>query len=100
MTARPPPGSDTLADAPEHCAALAHAHARDQWLGALYASADARGALFALASFDYEIRHALKRARDPNLAAIRLAWWREAISGERATEAAGNPVSLALLTAI
>jgi phytoene synthase len=100
VTARPPPGADLLADATEHCAALAREHARDQWLGALYASAEARGALFALASFDYEIRHAIKRARDPNLTAMRLAWWREAISGERQAEAAGNPVALALGAAI
>ena len=100
MTARHPPGGDPLADATEHCAALARAHARDQWLGALYASAGARGPLFALASFDHEIRHALKRARDPNPMAIRLAWWREVISGERQAEAAGNPVALALRAAI
>jgi len=100
VTARPPPGADPLADAYEHCAALARAHARDQWLGALYASASARGALFALASFDYEIRQALRRARDPNLTAIRLAWWREVIAGERQAEAAGNPVALALRAAI
>jgi 15-cis-phytoene synthase len=100
MTARPPPGADPLADATAHCAGLARAHARDQWLGALYAGANARGALFALASFDYEIRQALKRARDPNLMAIRLAWWREVISGERQAEAAGNPVALALRAAI
>ena len=36
VTARPPPGADPLADATEHCAELARAHARDQWLGALY----------------------------------------------------------------
>jgi 15-cis-phytoene synthase len=100
VTARPPPGADPLADAHAHCAALARAHARDQWLGALYASAEARGALFALASFDYEIRQALKRARDPNLTAMRLAWWREAIAGERRAEAAGSPVALALRAAI
>ena len=75
-------------------------HARDQWLAALYANANARGPLFALASFEYEIRHALVRAHNPTLAAIRLAWWREAISGERQAEAAGNPVTLALLAAI
>ena len=40
------------------------------------------------------------RARDPNLAAIRLAWWREAIAGERRDEAAGSPVALALGAAI
>jgi 15-cis-phytoene synthase len=100
VTARRPLGADPLADAHAHCAALARTHARDQWLSALYASQDARGALFALASFDYEIRHALKRARDPNLAAIRLAWWREVVSGERQAEAAGNPVALALRAAI
>ena len=100
MTTRRPPGAGPLADAYEHCAALARAQARDQWLGALYASANARGALFALASFDYETRHALRRARDPNLTAMRLAWWREAISGERQAEVAGNPVALALRAAI
>jgi 15-cis-phytoene synthase len=100
VTARAAPGADPIADAIAHCAGLARTYARDQWLGALYAGANARGALFALASFDYEIRHALKRARDPNLAAIRLAWWRETISGERQAEAAGNPVALALLAAI
>ena len=100
MTAPRPPGADPLADAYDHCAALAREHARDQWLGALYASAEARGALFALASFDYEIRHAVKRTRDPNLTAIRLAWWREVISSERQAEAAGAPVALALSAAI
>ena len=44
--------------------------------------------------------NALKRARDPNLTAIRLAWWREVIAGERQAEAAGNPVALALRAAI
>jgi 15-cis-phytoene synthase len=100
MTTPRPPGADPLADAYEHCARLARAHARDQWLGALYASANARGALFALASFDYEIRHALRRARDPNLVAIRLAWWRDVVSGERRDEAVGNPVAHALRAAI
>ena len=83
VSARRLPSADPLADAYEHCAALARAYSRDQWLGALYASANVRGALFALASFDYEIRHALKRARDPHLAAMRLAWWRAVIAGER-----------------
>jgi 15-cis-phytoene synthase len=100
VTARRPPGADPLADATEHCATLVRVHARDQWLGALYAGPNERGPLFALASFDYEIRHALKRARDPNLTAIRLAWWREVISGEQQAEAAGAPVALALRAAI
>jgi len=95
-----PPGADALDEANQYCAALARAHARDQWLAALYAEKSARDALFALASFDHEIRQALKRAHNPTLAAIRLAWWRETIAGERPDEAAGNPVALALLAAI
>ena len=73
---------------------------RDQWLGALYAPPRARDALLALAAFEHEIRRAGSQPRDPNLAALRLAWWRDVIRGERQDEAAGNPTSLALLSAI
>ncbi len=100
MSGHRPRGDDALGEANQYCAALARAQSRDQWLGALYAEASARHALNALAAFDHEIRHALARARDPNLAAIRLAWWRGAIAGERQDEAAGNPVALALSAAI
>jgi 15-cis-phytoene synthase len=96
VTERRPPGAGALGEANRYCAAFARAHARDQWLAALYANAGVRDALFALASFDTEIRQALMRAPNPNLAAIRLAWWREAIAGGRRDEAAGNPVALAL----
>jgi 15-cis-phytoene synthase len=100
VTQRAPPGPGPLAEAYRHCAALARTQARDQWLGSLYAETSARHGLAALAAFDAEIRHALKRARDPNPAAMRLAWWREVIAGERPDEAAGNPVALALGAAI
>ena len=99
VSARRPPGADALADANRHCAALAHTFARDQWLAALYVSGKARDALLALASFDIEIREAVVRARDPNLAALRLSWWRGIIVGERRGEAAGSPVALALRAA-
>ena len=100
MSARPPPGDGALGEAHRHCAALARAQSRDQWLASLYAPAGARDGLNALAAFDHEIRQAHARARDPNLAAIRLAWWRGAIAGERGEEAAGSPVALALSAAI
>jgi phytoene synthase len=95
-----PSGAEALDEANRYCAALARAQARDQWLGALYADETAYDGLIALAAFDAEIRHAAKRARDPNLAAMRLAWWREAIAGERPDEVAGSPVALALSAAI
>jgi 15-cis-phytoene synthase len=94
------PDEGALGEANRYCAALARAESHDQWLGALYAAPSARDALNALAAFDHEIRQALMRARDPNLAAMRLAWWRGAIAGERPDEAAGSPVALALLAAI
>jgi len=99
VSVRRPPG-DALGEANRYCAGLARAESRDQWLSALYATPGARDALIALAAFDHEIRHALRRARDPNLAAMRLAWWREIVAGERQEEAAGNPVALALSAAI
>ncbi len=92
--------AEALAEAHKHCAGLARQHARDQWLAALYASPAGRDGLLALASFDHEIRQVHLRARDPNLAAIRLAWWRDVARGERDAEAAGSPVALALRAAI
>lgn len=100
MTAPAPFDAETLAEAQRYCATLAHEHARDDWLGALYAPAACRDGLLALAAFDHEIHQARARARDANLAAIRLAWWREAALGAREGEAAGNPVALALRAAI
>ena len=100
MSARRPEGKSALDEANRYCAALARAQSRDQWLGALYAAPSARDALNALAAFDHEIRQALARARDPNLAAMRLAWWRGIVAGERPDEAAGSPVALALSAAI
>ncbi len=100
MTPPASAGAEMLAEAFKHCAALARANARDEWLGALYAPAERRDALVALACFDHEIRQARIRARDPNLAALRLAWWREAALGGRGGEAAGSPVALALRAAI
>jgi phytoene synthase len=100
VTQRRRPDEGALGEANRYCAALARAQCRDQWLGALYAAPGARDALRALAAFDYEIREAVTRARDPNLAAMRLAWWRGAIAGERPEEAAGSPVALALSAAI
>ena len=100
MTASGPISAAMLSEAFRHCAALARTNARDQWLGALYAPAGSRDALYALACFDHEIRQARLRARDPNLAALRLAWWREAALGATDADAAGSPAALALRAAI
>jgi len=93
VTAAAGPDATRLSEAFRHCAAIARESARDQWLGALFAPARSRDGLLALACFDHEIRQAKFRARDANLAAIRLAWWREAALGAR--DAGGSPAALA-----
>ncbi len=100
MTSTGPVGVAALAEARKHCAAFVRENARDQWLGALYAPPDRRDALLALAAFDHEIRQAQVRTRDPNLAALRLAWWRGVVRGERESEGAGSPTALALMSAV
>ena len=95
-----PAGPRALEEAHKHCAALAREHAHDEWLGSLYAGPREREALLTLAAFDFEIRRARFRARDANLAGLRLSWWRGVVAGERDEEAAGSPVALALRAAM
>ncbi len=80
-----------------HCAALVREADRDRYLAALFAPAERRDALFALYAFDAEISRVRDVAREPMPGEIRLQWWREMLSGERAGEAAAHPVAAALL---
>jgi phytoene synthase len=84
----------------EHCAALVREADRDRYLATLFAPADERGALFALYAFNAEISRVRALAREPMPAEIRLQWWNEVILGERAGEAAANPVAAALLATL
>jgi phytoene synthase len=58
---------------------------RDRFLAALFAPEPARRDLLALLAFDHELARTRIVTREPLLARIRLAWWREA-----AMEAAGT----------
>ena len=80
-----------------HCAALVREADRDRYLATLFAPAEHRDALFALYAFDVEISRVRDLAREPMPGEIRLQWWREVLLGERAGEAAANPVAAALL---
>lgn len=53
---------------------------RERWLAILWAPAVARPAMQAVAAFDEEQRRLTVEAREPLLAEIRLAWWREQLS--------------------
>jgi phytoene synthase len=80
----------------EHCAALVREADRDLFLATLFAPAQHRDALFALYAFTIEISRVRDLAREPMPGEIRLQWWREALAGERETEAMAHPVAAAL----
>ena len=86
-----------LAQSYAECERLARANERDLWLAALFAPERLRRHLHALAAFAYETGRIGERVREPLAGEMRLAWWREALEGQRAEEAAGNPVAAALI---
>ncbi len=83
-----------------YCAELVRTADRDRFLSSLFAPAQHRAALHALYAFNVEIARVREVAREPLPGEIRLQWWSEVVSGERAEEAAANPVASALLTVI
>jgi 15-cis-phytoene synthase len=89
-----------MADAFAYCAELVRAADRDRYLAALFAPAERRGALHALYAFNTEVARVREVARQPLPGEVRLQWWSEVLSGERAAEAAANPVASALLATV
>ena len=89
-----------MQDPYRHCEALVRAADKDRYLATLFAPATMRGPLFALYAFDHEVGSVRERAREPMPGEIRLQWWRDVINGERAGEAAANPVAAALTETI
>ena len=87
----------TLAQSYAHCGELAREAERDRWLAALFAPERLRPHLNALAAFAHESGRIGERVREPLAGEMRLAWWREALTGKRPEEAASNPVAAALL---
>jgi phytoene synthase len=83
-----------------HCEDLVRAADKDRYLATLFAPAEKRGPLFALYAFNLEIAGVRDRVREPMAGEIRLQWWRDVLNGERAGEAAANPVAVALLDTV
>jgi phytoene synthase len=94
------PIADALAPAYADCEALARAHDRDRWLAALFAPAAARPHLHALAAFSWQVGRLREIVREPLAGEMRLAWWREALTGAGRAEVAGHPVAAALIDTI
>jgi phytoene synthase len=65
----------------------------DRALANLFAPRDARDDLFALYAFNVELARIAEQVSEPDLGAIRLQWWREAIERAGKGEAIGHPVA-------
>ena len=76
------------------CERLLKEGARDIWLASLFAPADKRPHLHALAAFTHEIARIADVVSDPMPGEIRLQWWRDTLGGEAGGQ--GHPVAEAL----
>jgi phytoene synthase len=68
----------------------------DRALAALFAPRDARTDLLTLCAFNVELARIAAQVSEPELGAIRLQWWRDAVERAGAGEATGHPVADAL----
>jgi len=75
---------------------IARAGDPDRALAALFAPRAARADLFALYAFNVELARIAEQVSEPELGAIRLQWWREALERAAKGEATGHPVTDAL----
>jgi phytoene synthase len=71
----------------------------DRALAALFAPRDIRADLLALYAFNVELARIAEQVTEPELGAIRLQWWRDAVARGATEEAAGHPVADALRAA-
>lgn len=73
---------------------------RDRWLASLFAPADKRPHLYALAAFAIEVARVRDLVSDPAPGEIRLQWWVDAIEGETRGDVQAHPVADALIDTI
>jgi len=83
-----------------YCDALLRREDPDRWLAALFLPAERRPHVHALYAFNLEIGRVRRSASEPFLGEIRFQWWREVLTGDRAGEAAANPVAAALTSTL
>jgi 15-cis-phytoene synthase len=89
-----------MEDAFAYCADVVRSADKDRYLASLFAPSHLRYALYALYAFDIEVSRVRDLARESMPGEIRLQWWTDVLSGERAGEAAAHPVAAALLTTV
>ena len=65
----------------------------DRALSALFGPRETRADLLALYAFNVELARIAEQVSEPELGAIRLQWWRDALARGRTGEATGHPVA-------
>ncbi len=83
-----------------YCAAQVRRVDRDRYLTALFVPAAARAHVLALYAFNSEIARAREVVSEPQLAAIRLQWWRETLEDLYAGRSRAQPIVEALADTI
>ena len=83
-----------------HCEDHGRRGDRDAWLASLFAPADRRRHLHALAAFTLEIAGIRDRVNEAMAGELRLQWWRDAIEGEARGDVGSHPVAAALLDTV
>lgn len=78
------------------CAMRVRAGDRDHYLSALFAPAEKRRHLLALAAFNSEVGRIRDVVSEPMLGEVRLQWWRDAVDGTAAGDASMSPIARAL----
>jgi 15-cis-phytoene synthase len=68
----------------------------DRALSALFAPHETRADLLVLCAFNVELARIAEQVTEPELGAIRLQWWRDALARGQTEEATGHPVADAL----
>jgi 15-cis-phytoene synthase len=83
-----------------HCDSLLRRDDPDRWFACLFLPAGVRPHVHALYAFNLEIARIRELVSEPMLGEIRFQWWREALAGERRSEAESHPVAAAMLDTI
>ncbi len=87
-------------DALDELRQTAKTYAPDAYVTALLAPRDRQRAMIALAAFFGDVERIVTTLSDPNIAEIRLQWWRDAIQAAPSGTKTGHPGADALTDAI
>ena len=85
---------------PSYCAEQVRHHDHDRYLTCLFAPSARREHLFALYAFNLEVAKTAEVVSEPMLGRIRLQWWRDAIAGIYAGQAARHDIIAPLAHAV